>query len=164
MRRCGLAELARGVCGFGAGLFTPGAAALRLSSHPGAGGPTQSPGPLPLLSLPAPVVRSGQVRGRQQNQGAFGAFLHRRPRPSRRLRSSAVRGCSCDPPPCGNGRGRWGGRPTEHVESLCGCEGAVPVAQSPAHGALACAFLARGRTNAGQRVPARLPKVRAGET
>ena len=163
-RRCGLGELARGVCGCGAGLFTPGAGALRLSSHPGAGGPTQSPGPLPLLSLPAPVVHSGQVRGRQQNQGALGAFLHRRPRTSRGLRSSALRCCSGDLPPRSHGCGRWGGRPAEYMKSLCGCEGAVPVAQCPAHSGLACAFLARGGTNAGRRVPARLPQVCSGET
>jgi len=155
--------LGRGVCGFGAGLFTP-AGASRLSSHPGVGGPTQPLGPLPLLSLPAPVLRAGQVRGRQQNHRALGAFLHRRPRTARRLRSSALLGCSGDLAPCGNGRGRWGGRPTEHVESLCGCEGAVPAAQSPAHSGLAGAFLARGGTNARRRVPARLPEVRSGET
>ena len=153
-----------GVRRFGAGRFTPGAGALRLSSHPGAGRPTQPPGPFPLLSLPAPVLRAGQVRGRQQNHGALGALLHRRPRTSRRLDSGALRGCSGDRPPCGHGCGRWGGRPAEHVESLCGCEGAVPAAQSPAHSGLACAFLARGGTNAGQRVPARLPEVRSGET
>jgi hypothetical protein len=153
-----------GMCGLGAGPFAPGAGALRLLSRPGARGPTQPFGALPLLSLPAPVVRSGQVRGRQQNYGALGACLHRHPRTSRSLHSCALRCCSANLTPCGNGRGRWGGRPTEHAESLCGCEGDVPAAQSPAHGALACAFLARGRTNAGQRVPARLPKVRAGET
>jgi hypothetical protein len=143
---------------------SPRAGALRLSSHPGAGGPTQPPRPLPLLSLPAPVLRAGQMRRRQQNRAALGAFLHRRPRTSRRLHSSALRGCSGDLPPRGGGRGRWGGRPTEHMESLGGCEGDVPAAESPAHSGLACAFLARGDTNAGQRVPARLPEVRSGET
>ena len=142
----------------------PGAGALRLSSHPGARGPTQPLGPLPLLSLPASVVRSDQIRGRQQNHGALGAFPHRRPRTSRRLHSGALGGCSGDRPPCGHGCGRWGGRPTEHVESLCICEGAIPVAQCPAHSGLASAFLARGGTNAGRRVPARLREVCSGET
>jgi len=137
--------------------------ALRLSSHPGAGGPTQPLCPLPLLSLPAPVVRSVRVRGRQENHGALGAFPHRGPRTSRRPHSGALRGCSSDRPPCGHGCGRWGGRPTEHVESLCVCEGAIPAVQSPAHSGLACALLARGGTNAGQRVPTRRPEVRSGE-
>jgi hypothetical protein len=57
-----------------------------------------------------------------------------------------------------------GRRPTEHVDSLCGCEGTVPAAQSPAHSGLACAFLARTVTNVGKRVPACLPEVRTGET
>ena len=147
-------------CGFGASLFASGARALRLSSHPGAAGPTQPLGTLPLLALPAPVLRAGQVPGRQQNHGALGAFPHRRPRTSRRLRSGALRGCSGDRPPCGHGRGRCCGRPTEHMESLCVCEGAVPAAQSPAYSGLACALLARSGTNAGQRVPAPLPEVR----
>ena len=151
-------------CGFGASLFASGARALRLSSHPGAAGPTQPLGTLPLLALPAPVLRAGQVPGRQQNHGALGAFPHRRPRTSRRLRSGALRGCSGDRPPCGHGRGRCCGRPTEHMESLCVCEGAVPAAQSPAYSGLACALLARGGRNAGQRVPVRLPEVRSGET
>ena len=152
------------------GAFRPGPSTLAptlsagLASHPGTGRPPQPLGPLPLLSLPTPVVRSGQVRGRQQNHGAVGAFLHRRPRTSRGLGSSTLRGCSGDPPPRGHDRGRCGGRPTEHVEFLCGCEGAVPAAQSPAHSGLACAFLARGGTNAGQWVPARLPEVRSRET
>jgi hypothetical protein len=135
-----------------------------LASHPGAGGPTQPLGPLPLLSLPAPVVSSCQVRGPKQNHGALGAFLYRRPRTSRRLHSGALRSCSGDRPPCGHGCGPCGRRPTERVESLCVCEGAIPAAQSPAYSGLACALLARGGTNAGQRVPAPLPEVRSGET
>lgn len=111
-----LGQCLGGVCGFGASLLTPGAGALRLSIHPGAGGPTQPLGPLPLLALPAPVLRAGQMRGRQQNHGALGAFPHRRPRTSRRLHSGALRGCSGDRPPCGHGCGRRGGRPTEHLE------------------------------------------------
>jgi len=161
----GLSELARWVCeGLRNGAVHPGAGASRLSSHPGTGSPSQPLGPLPLLSLPAPVVRAGQVRRREQHHGTLGTFLNRRPRTARRLHSSALRGCSGDLPPCGSGRGRRGGRPTEHVEPFCGCEGAVPAAQSPAHSGLVCAFLARGGTNAGQRVPARLPEVRSGET
>jgi hypothetical protein len=152
-----------GVCGVSElGLFTPGAAS-RLASHPGIGRPAQPLGTLPLHSLPAPVVRAGQVRRCQQNRAALCASLHPRPRTSRRLHSSALRGGSGDLPPRGSGRGRWGGCPTEHVESLSGCQGAVPAAQSPAHRGLARAFLARGGTNAGQRVPARLPEVRSGE-
>ncbi len=104
------------------------------------------------------------MRGRQQNHRALGAFLYRRPRTSRRLHSSALRGCSAYRPPPGHGRERRGGRPMEHVESLCGCVGAVPAAQRPALSGLAYAFLARGGTNAGRRVPVRLPEVRSGET
>jgi hypothetical protein len=44
------------------------------------------------------------------------------------------------------------------MKSLCGCEGAVPVAQCPAHSGLACAFLARGGTNAGRRSPGASPR------
>jgi hypothetical protein len=140
------------------------AGAPRLARHSRTKRPSQPLRPLAPLPLPALVLRAGQVRRRHQKRAALGAVLHRRPGTSRCLDSSALRGCSGDLPPCASGRGRWGGRPTEHVESLCGCEGAVPAAQSPAHRGLACAFLARGGTNAGQRVPTRLPEGGSGET
>jgi|HubBroStandDraft_6_1064221.scaffolds.fasta_scaffold00015_107 hypothetical protein len=164
LRKRGLTGGSAVCVGLRSGAVRPGACAPRLASLPGTGRPSQPLRPLPLLSLPASVLRAGQMRGRQQNYGALGAFPHRRPGTSRRLRSGALRGCSGDRPPCGHGCGRWGGRPTEHVESLCVCEGDIPAAQRPAYSGLACALLARGGTKAGQRVPARLPEARSGET
>jgi hypothetical protein len=61
-----LGSLLVGVCVVSERACSPPAPSRRyLASHPGTGRPAHPPRPLPLLSLPAPVVRAGQVRPRQ---------------------------------------------------------------------------------------------------
>ena len=138
-------------------------AAVIEPSRGGGTNPVASPASAPLAAgACGPLgVRCGDVSRTMARSALSCTGVHGPPGACTRAHSAAAAAIARH---AATAAGVGAGAPRSTWSSLCAGEGAVPAAQSPAHSGLACAFLARGGTNAGRRVPARLPEVRSGET